>query len=348
MKRIYIIVAVIIVVIILYIYATRASESYIDTPFNLIVIDGDGNMSSVSIRPPSLAGIPPTSNIVYVNSSGNLGVMSFGDVYTSYQGNSSNNVRNLLTIDANNNFSVLSTLNFNPCHVNGDPMTNPTSTMNGKPQPDGTCTCSPNWVGKTKGDGCTLTYGSTIRISTSTDKLFNGKKTYIKPVITNMDAPWIFKYAFSFSPDETGSELVWSQADSDPSNQSKEFKGMIGSNIFGRSLYAYVSKGQDNVDPCGSLGGKVNDYTQKAMCLNDKSVFDIGSTADTTEFIFKNVNGVKLFASDGFVAGKALSITKICNGYQELAGFFNSNYSDPLSLLIEVKGTDGKFYPVDL
>ena len=133
---IYGIIAVIVVVVISYLYATRASEAYIDQPFNLIVVDANGNMSAVAVRPPSLNGVPPTSNVVYTDALGNLGVMTVGDIYTSYQGNASTKIRNLLTIDGNNNLSTLPTHNFSPCHINGDPNTNPNATINGTPQRD--------------------------------------------------------------------------------------------------------------------------------------------------------------------------------------------------------------------
>jgi len=157
MKRVYIVIAIIVTVaIVLYLYSTRTSESYIDSPFNVMVVDGNGNISPITIRPPTLDGIPSTSRIIYVDETGNIGVISVEDVYTSYQGNSSNNVRNLLTVDANNNFSLLSTLNFNPCHVSGDPYTNPNAPNNGTPQKDGTCKCRNNWSGTEKGNGCAI------------------------------------------------------------------------------------------------------------------------------------------------------------------------------------------------
>ena len=161
MKRVYIIAASVIVVTAAIIYLYAISETYIDAPFNLMVVDGNGNMSPITIRPPSLAGIPSTSSIIYVEDSGDIGTISVEDVYTSYQGNpSTNKVRNLLTIDANNNFSVLSTLNFNPCYVNGDPYTNPNAPNAGTPQKDengnGICVCRNNWVGKEKGNGCAV------------------------------------------------------------------------------------------------------------------------------------------------------------------------------------------------
>ena len=125
----------------------------------LIVVDPEGNMTSITVQPPSLYGIPSSSNIVYVDSSGNVGVMSPGDVYTSYRGDARNNIRNLLTIDSNQIFSTISTLRFNPCHVNGDPARNPAATMNGAPQQDGTCRCRNNWSGTKAGDGCAVCDG---------------------------------------------------------------------------------------------------------------------------------------------------------------------------------------------
>lgn len=156
MKRVYIIITAVTVLIFLYLYSISTSESYIDSPFNVLVVDGNGNISSITICPPYLSEIPSTSNIIYVDETGNIGVISVEDVYTSYQGNSSNNVRNLLTVDANNNFSVLSTLNFNPCSVRGDPYTNPNAPNNGTPQKDGTCKCRNNWSGTEKGNGCAI------------------------------------------------------------------------------------------------------------------------------------------------------------------------------------------------
>ena len=153
------IIAVVVVAAISYLYTTLASEAYIDQPFNLIVVDANGNMSAVAVRPPSLNGVPPTSNVVYTDALGNIGVMSVGDIYTSYQGNSSTKIRNLLTIDGNNNLSTLPTHNFSPCHINGDPNTNPNATINGTPQRDGTCTCRNNWSGTAKGDGCAVCDG---------------------------------------------------------------------------------------------------------------------------------------------------------------------------------------------
>ena len=86
--------------------------------------------------------------------------MSVGDVYTSYKGNSSNNVRNLLTIDSNNNFSVISTLIFNPCRIIGDPYTNPNAPNNGTPQRDGTCVSSCSNAGDINSSGqCVCDFG---------------------------------------------------------------------------------------------------------------------------------------------------------------------------------------------
>ena len=111
---IYCIIAVVVVLVISYLYMTQSSEAYIDQPINVIAVDGNGNMSSVAVRPPSLSGVPPSYNLVYVNELGNIGVISFTDIYTSYLGNASYIVRNLLTIDANNNLSTIPSNNFGP------------------------------------------------------------------------------------------------------------------------------------------------------------------------------------------------------------------------------------------
>ena len=109
----------------------------------LIIIDNSGNMSSVPVTPPSLGSI--TSNILYVEPSGNLGVLSSFDIYTLYP-----TVKSLLTVDANNVFSTISSSKFNPCHVNSD------LTMNGTPQRNGTCACRNNWTGTASGNGCAI------------------------------------------------------------------------------------------------------------------------------------------------------------------------------------------------
>jgi hypothetical protein len=108
MKPLYIIVAIVVVVIILYLYfyETYTNETYsVGSPYNLIVVDENGNMSTVDIHPPALnePHIPPLTNIVYTDTSGNLGVMAYKDIGGSN--------RNILTVDLNNNnnnnFSVL-------------------------------------------------------------------------------------------------------------------------------------------------------------------------------------------------------------------------------------------------
>lgn len=115
--------------------------------YNLIIIDGNGNMSSVNVTPsynptpgtsnaltPSLSSIPSTSNIVTVDSNGNIGLVSPSAVYTSYMGPGQNNVSyNLLSVDSNNNFSTISSNLFNPCQVYGN------GTMNGVPLSSGGC-----------------------------------------------------------------------------------------------------------------------------------------------------------------------------------------------------------------
>lgn len=110
---IYCIIAVVVVLAISYLYMTRTSEEYVDQSINVITVDGNGNMSSAAVRPPSLSGVPPSYNLLYVEE-GNIGVISYADIYTSYLGNTSYRVRNLVTIDANNNLSTIPSNNFGP------------------------------------------------------------------------------------------------------------------------------------------------------------------------------------------------------------------------------------------
>jgi hypothetical protein len=103
MKLVYIIVAALVSIVICYVYLnkTYSNETYIDSPYNLIAVDENGNMSTVSIHPPALKEphIPLSTNIVYVDRDGNIGVIAYGDIGGSN--------RNILTVDADNNFSVL-------------------------------------------------------------------------------------------------------------------------------------------------------------------------------------------------------------------------------------------------
>jgi hypothetical protein len=156
---IYCIIAVVVVLVISYLYMTQSSEAYIDQPINVIAVDGNGNMSSVAVRPPSLSGVPPTSNLVYVNELGNIGVISFSDIYTSYLGNASYIVRNLLTIDANNNLSTIPSNNFGPP---GAPTITSTTTLTAD-------SVTVNWKPSTALTGATDSYTVTTYLKYSTD-----------------------------------------------------------------------------------------------------------------------------------------------------------------------------------
>jgi hypothetical protein len=156
---IYCIIAVVVVLVISYLYMTQSSEAYTDQPINVIAVDGNGNMSSVAVRPPSLSGVPPTSNLVYVNELGNIGVISFTEIYTSYLGNASYIVRNLLTIDANNNLSTIPSNNFGPPGV-------PTITSATALTAD---SVTVNWKPSTALTGATDSYTVTTYLKYSTD-----------------------------------------------------------------------------------------------------------------------------------------------------------------------------------
>jgi hypothetical protein len=139
--------------------------------YNLIIVDGNGNMSSVnavapSLNPvpgtsnsvsPSLNAIPPTSNIVTVDKNGNIGVVSPSTVYTSYMGPGQNNVSyNLLIVDSNLNFSTISSNLFNPCKVYGD------GKMNGTPLTTGGCRVNCEVSGWSGWSACPCNGGGTI------------------------------------------------------------------------------------------------------------------------------------------------------------------------------------------
>lgn len=142
--------AIIAIITFIFIVQVFFTESYTATKINLVVIDANGNMSTQSVTSPSLNPIQATSNIVYVDASGNIGVMNPSQIYTAYP----NNVKKLLTVDSNNIFSTISTNYFNPCHVNDD------RTMNGTPKSDGSCECRNKWSLHTPGDECNMCDGS--------------------------------------------------------------------------------------------------------------------------------------------------------------------------------------------
>ena len=118
-------------------------------------------MTSVYVTSPSLVNAG-TSNIVYVDASGNIGVISPSDIILT----TPKNYVNLLTVDSNNNFSTIPSNQFNGCHVNSE------GTLNGTPKTDGTCVCSGNWSGTTPGDGCSICDGTTSGDSTHMDGTF--------------------------------------------------------------------------------------------------------------------------------------------------------------------------------
>jgi len=138
--------------------------------YNLIIVDGNGNMSSVnatapSLNPvpgtsnavsPSLNAIPPESNIVTFDN-GNLSVISPSKVYTSYMGPGQNNVSyNLLSVDSNRNFSTISSNLFNPCQVYSN------GTMNGVPLSTGGCKVDCVVSGWSGWSACPCNGGGTI------------------------------------------------------------------------------------------------------------------------------------------------------------------------------------------
>lgn len=142
-KIIYTIVLIVIFTISYYIYTSYTEENYTPVSCNLITVDGNGNMTTVAVTSPSLLPIG-TSNVVYVDESGNIGLISPKAIIMT----TPKKYVNLLTVDSNNNFSTISSNMFNGCRVNSD------EKMNGTPQLDGSCTCRNFWSNSVGGDGC--------------------------------------------------------------------------------------------------------------------------------------------------------------------------------------------------
>ena len=151
-------------------------------------------------------------------------------------------------------------------------------------------------------------------------------------------------------------ELLWQPAPSDPTNP---MKGMIALVQPGTtSTYpVYVPASQNSPLPttnllpaCGDNKNFPRGSAQHgALCV---SVNFVMGQQDSTEFAFQNLRGstCKMIALNGFTSGKAMAVDSICGGYPQhlLAGFITQPISaDALALLVEVKGTDGNFYPID-
>lgn len=118
-------------------------------------------------------------------------------MYRSYYTNS---ICNLLTIDSNNAFNVISTAKFNPCHVNNKVYSNSLSKpnnkleidvdqiykfeINGEPRVDQNlqpyCLCRNNWNGTDVGDGCKYCdYTIANGVQTPKTDADSGTHTYI-------------------------------------------------------------------------------------------------------------------------------------------------------------------------
>jgi hypothetical protein len=126
--------------------------------YDIVIVDSNGNLSTTSVRPPKF-----TDNItmIYVDTSGNLGTITPGDVYTLFPAS-----KNLL-YEKDGVFNVISTKLFNPCHVNDD-VRLPNS-INGQPTQNGTCSCNTDmsgslWSGREDGNGCSICTGNKVTV----------------------------------------------------------------------------------------------------------------------------------------------------------------------------------------
>jgi hypothetical protein len=138
-----IIVSIVILTISYYIYTSYTEENYTPVSCNLITVDGNGNMTNIAVTSPSLSSVG-TSNVLYVDESGNIGLISPSAIILT----TPKKRVNLLTVDSNNNFSTIPSNMFNGCRVNSD------ETMNGTPKLDGSCSCRNFWGNSKGGDGC--------------------------------------------------------------------------------------------------------------------------------------------------------------------------------------------------
>ena len=140
-------IAAILIVMVLSVVSVSVSTTESYSPLFLFTIDSNGNMASVAVSAPSLDPIPDNVNILGF-SNGGVVVATKAEIYTAYPSRRGQ----LLSSDSNGVLTAISTDLFNPCLVNGDPATN--ATMNGIPQPNGTCACRNHWSGTTPGKGC--------------------------------------------------------------------------------------------------------------------------------------------------------------------------------------------------
>ena len=133
-------------------------------PINLVIVDGNGNMSTQIVTPPSLSPIPPSSNIVCTDRNGNISVMSPAAVYANPANPFLRMINGLLTIDATGNFVPVTTTRFNPCQAYS--YSDSAYTMHGIPgsdtdgNPTCSCTLGTYWDGHAPGNGCSLCDGT--------------------------------------------------------------------------------------------------------------------------------------------------------------------------------------------
>ena len=324
------------------------------TSVTLIVIDRDGNMGSVSVTTPSLSPILSTALIVCLDGD-NLQTVSPGDIYTSYPGKE----YRLLICDSTGNFSIISSHSFTPCYVY------PNGSINGVPQRDGTCKCNGYWVGATCtscshgttniNGGChyALQHGAVIRIYAINDFAYGTvARQYLKASTHAMDAPYDKSFVFLGDPD-ANSQFVWQPTYDDPNNNTKGML-MVKGGAFD-SYYAYVpdTSTLSSLDK-GWMWLRVSWGPHLTMCLKPNNH---RNGDDTTDFQLTSAGrGAYQMSGANGVASKGvpLQIESLRHGNPStyLLGFTHflqyGAYREPFYLNIEVQGTDGAFYPIDM
>jgi len=178
-----------------------------------------------------------------------------------------------------------------------------------------------------------------------------------------MDSPLDNALIFLGNPD-ANSQFVWTATHDDPNNNTKGML-MVKGGAF-NNYYAYVPISQTTMSPPPSCLDKVNrpgDHIQHLiLCLKPNyGVYEPNNYefygGDTTDFQLTNTQQdvYQMYGVNGVAPkGVPLQIESLCSGEPSmyLPGFTsvrdNWKFRMPLYLVVEVQGTDGAFYPIDM
>jgi len=179
---------------------------------------------------------------------------------------------------------------------------------------------------------------------------------YLKASAVAMDAPLDKTFIFSGNPD-ANSQFVWTATYDDPTNNTKGMLMVKGGTF--NNYYAYVPISQTTMSPPPRCLDKVNrpgDPRQHLiMCLKSNNYGFYGG--DTSDFQITSIGRgyYNMFGVNGIASnGVELQIESLCGGAPSmyLPGFThfqdNTTFRWELGLSIEVQGTDGAFYPIDM